>query len=180
MSGPTFKANVSGMTFGHKKGRPGIKARNRQPLEEKSQGEKKSEGKHRAKKKKALSFVILVDKNCDFQNSVRSGLTKMKIELRTAAEPMKAKNLYLWEKESRGYVDLVVSCLDVAESLALLDGIRQKDPQARIVVICQNASLDERTKLDDAGAFAVIERKNRPSVAELQDIIAENIGLATG
>jgi len=170
---PRFKQNVSGMSFDHTK-----KWKRARRMMAGSAVLAETEPRPK-KMRKMLPFVLLVDSNPHLMKAAKKAMDAIKIDSRMTTDAEKAKDLYFYEKTQRGHVELVVTSLGVDADLLVIEGIRQHDPEATIIVILlgEDAQGAERRKrLSDAGAFAVIERRGRPTPAELRDIIAENIG----
>lgn len=129
------------------------------------------------KRAAVLSNVILIDTNTHFLKAMKKALAADRVDLRVTNDPGRAKDTYFMAKTMHGHVDLaVVNNLGFREGIRVIEELREHDPDAKILVICGDASDDDVKELEKSGASAIIRRNGRPTVEELKVIIAENIG----
>ena len=117
--------------------------------------------------------ILIVDDSALSRRTLRRILDPSGYELVEADDGMTALEVYFLEKPNLVLLDLVMKGMYGLDVLAKL---REMDPKALVVVASADIQSSTRQMVDEAGAFAFI---NKPFVAE-QVIAAVEAALAEG
>ena len=117
--------------------------------------------------------ILIVDDSALSRRTLRRILESAAYEVVEADDGLTALELYLLEKPSLVLLDLVMKGM---YGLEVLVKLREMDPKALVVVASADIQSSTRKLVDEAGAFAFI---NKPFVTE-QVLAAVETALAEG